>query len=336
MGVLRVRFTDRDLARVRVAGTPDPLWEITNSLDRLQTSEGRRAVAVWYRHTRALLAGADLRDTVRNLLIPLLPRAVYFPDFLTPAEGLEGLDAGLDAILRTPRARVTAEIQKLARLHGVPAWGHRVADGDLRLEITTALRGYHDQVIAPHEDTIRAAVDGDRALRARSLLDGGVERLLDSFQPLMRWRPPRLLEVDYPVSRDIDLGGRGLLLVPSYFCWKYPVALADPCLPPVLIYPLAHHQADTRRSAVAALIGTTRAAVLRATDSGMTTGEVARVVGISAATASYHLKVLQDNELVTSHRCAAIVLHVLTPAGAALLGAKRRPGRTDRYTIGHS
>ncbi|MGI5425588.1 hypothetical protein [Streptomyces sp. CA-179760] len=34
------------------------------------------------------------------------PRAACFPDFLTPPEATEGLDAGLEAVLATPRPRV--------------------------------------------------------------------------------------------------------------------------------------------------------------------------------------------------------------------------------------
>jgi hypothetical protein len=54
--MLRVIFTERDLSLVRVATAPDPLWEITNSLDRLQTRRGRWAFAQWLRSTRDALA----------------------------------------------------------------------------------------------------------------------------------------------------------------------------------------------------------------------------------------------------------------------------------------
>jgi hypothetical protein len=54
------------------------------------------------------------------MLVPLLPRAAYFPDFLTPWQASNGLEAGLDAILHIPRARVTREVQQLARVHRDP------------------------------------------------------------------------------------------------------------------------------------------------------------------------------------------------------------------------
>ncbi|MCE7011090.1 helix-turn-helix domain-containing protein [Kibdelosporangium philippinense] len=320
--MLRIVFTDRDLARVRVASVPDPLWEITNSLDRLQTTDGRHEFGQWHGNTVRTLAKADFRRTVARFLIPLLPRAAYFPDFLTPAEGRESFEAGLDSILRAPHDRVTFEIETLDRLHGAPSWARSVASNDMRKELVLALRKYHDLVIAPHESLIQPAVGRDRVARGRAMLDGGVDALLNSFGPLMRWRPP-VLELDYPVTREIHLGGRGLTLVPSYFCWHRPVTLADPDLPPVLIYPLVNTIANEHglpgNAHAAALIGPTRAAVLAATTYGMTTSEIARTAGISPQTTSHHLNVLRDSKLITSYRHRNTVLHVITPLGTILL-----------------
>lgn len=316
-----MRFTDRDLANVRVAAAPDPMWEITNSLDRLQTRIGRQSFEQWYRKTLGTLANSGFDRTVRSMLIPMLPRAAYFPDFLTPTEAREGIEAGLDAILRTPNATVTAEIKKLDTVRPTPKWAMRVADKDLRQELVSALRAYYDLAIAPHDDLIQASFDRDRAIRARALL-GGVGRLFESFRPLMRWVPP-VLEVGYPVHREINLDGRGLLLVPSYFCWRHPVALVDPDLPPVLIYPTLDAVQDQDKprieTALANLLGSARAAVLACTRDGMTTGEIAKIVGISAPTVSHHLNRLRNSDLITSHRLANTMLHVLTPRGVALL-----------------
>jgi len=319
---LRILFTRDDLMRVRMATTPDPLWEITNSLDRLQTSEGRPAFAHWYHDTRDRLAATGFERTVRSVLIPLLPRAAYFPDFLTPAEARDGLDAGLEAILGTPDDRVRTEIRKLAELHQAPAWAHQLTDGAMRKMVVTAVRAYHDLAIAPHEAMIYEAVCRDHVIRNKALQEGGIEEFLASFRPLMRWSAP-VLDVVYPVDREIALNGRGLLLVPSYFCWRHPVALADPELPPVLIYPLLDLSTprppfDTDRSA-GDLLGTTRAAVLRCTRNGTTTSEIARAIGVSAQTVSHHITKLRDSRLVTSRRIANRVLHAITPLGRAIL-----------------
>lgn len=268
--MLMVHFIDRDLSRLRMADCPNPLWEIVNSVLRLQGRQGRTAYAQWIPGTRETLAESGLINTVRSLLLPLLPLATYFPNFLTSFESSEGLEAGIDAILYTPRQRVSTEVGTLSK---TPSWAHRLPDGDVRTDLADALRAYHRQAIEPHLGTIRTALDGDRAIRTRAMLSSGVNELLDSFRPVLRWRAP-MLEADYPVDHDIHLDGRGLLIIPSYFCWDRPVTLADPELPSVLVYPVPRTAVtgSPRRAPVSALLGATRAAILAATASGFTTG----------------------------------------------------------------
>jgi DNA-binding transcriptional ArsR family regulator len=322
--MLRVIFTEADLAQVHVAPAADPLWEIANSLDRLQTRRGRWAYAPWYRAASETLTDPVLRKQVTSMLLPLFPRAAYFPDFLTPPAALGDLEAGIGALLATPAERVTDELKTLALVHQAPSWGPRLADGELRPDLGAALRTYHQKVIEPHSDLISAELAADRASRARALARGGPDRLLSSFQPLMRWRSP-VLEVRYPVNRTIHLAGRGLDLIPSYFCWQNAITLADTDLPPVLVYPLLREPPNPKTGEVtaAALLGKTRAAVLRATAAGLTASEIAIQVGIGAPTTSHHLTVLRDSGLIATHRADKTVLHVLTPLGAALL--RQRP-----------
>lgn len=325
--MLRIHFTDADLARTRVAAAPDPLWEICASLHRLQTRQGRWAYADWYRSARARLHATHFTRTLRTMLLPLVPRAAYFPDFLTPPEATEGLDAGLEAILATPQLRVVDEVGILARTSGAPAWAPRLAERDMRKELVQALRAYHDTAIAPHSDHIRARVEAERTARARAVLDGGLDGILQNLGPTLRWQRP-VLHTVYPEDRDLYLNGRGLLLVPSYFCWGNPVAFGDNTLDPVLIYSLSHEPHHTALpgdlgsgAPLATLLGRTRAAVLRAGATGATTGELARAAGVSASSASQHATALRDAGLIVSHRHAASVLHTLTPLGAALLRA---------------
>jgi DNA-binding transcriptional ArsR family regulator len=333
--VLRIHFTAEDLSRTRLADRPDPLWEITASLHRLQSRAGRWAYAAWYRDARAAIATEQLGVIVRTLLFPLFPRATYFPDFLTPAQAGHGLRSGLDAILDTPPARVRQEIGLLAQVRNVPSEMYRLADDDLRADLVTALRKYHDAAIAPYDDRMQARVDAEFAHRGRDLLRGGAEGLLGGLGPAMRWKAP-VLEVEYVrgVDRDLYLDGRGLLLIPSYFCWQKPVSVADPDLPPVLLYPLEPAgraaRPDPSDAPLSALLGRTRAAVLLAVTHGATNSEIARAVSVSAANASHHTTVLRDAGLIASHRHANTVLHTLTPLGASLL---RLPGRDRRVTL---
>ncbi|MFG2953308.1 ArsR/SmtB family transcription factor [Streptomyces sp. NPDC048291] len=326
--MLRIHFTPRDLARVRVASAPDPLWEIACSLHRLQTSRGRWAYADWYRETRTTLAGTRLGTAVRRLLVPVLPRARYLPDFLTPHEAADGLDRGLAAIVDTPPDRVAHEIGLLDRSSGAPDWASRLPEREAREDLAGLLRAYHEAVVAPYENRILATVAAERALRGRDALAAGVDGLLTGLSPAIRWHPP-VLHVDYVEDRDLHLAGRGLRLVPSYFCWQSPVSMADDTLQPLLVYPVHGVRRPVPErppdASLAALLGRTRAAALRSLALGATTSELARFLGVSVPTATHHTTVLRDAGLVHSHRHHNTVLHTLTPLGAALLRPASRP-----------
>jgi DNA-binding transcriptional ArsR family regulator len=329
--MLRIHFNDVDLARTRLASAPDPLFEIAASMHRLQSSRGRWAYAGWYRTARRDLRERGLERALRSVLLPLYPRAAYFPDFLTPSTGVDGLEAGLETLLATPPQRVEKEITLFDRLIGAPEWAGRLAERETRQEFVGILRAYYATAVVPHQDRIQARIEAERAVRGRGLLHGGVEGMLAGLGPMLRWRAP-VLEVAYPrqtEDRDLYLNGRGLTLVPSYFNWGEPVAFADPGLPPVLWYSLLHEpparplrEEDPERS-LTNLLGRVRALALRAAAGGATTGEIARAAGVSASAASRHATVLRDAGLVTTVRNGPAVLHTLTPTGVSVLRAAR-------------
>ncbi|MBD0839223.1 winged helix-turn-helix domain-containing protein [Streptomyces sp. TRM68416] len=327
--MLRVHFSDADLGRTRLGTASDPLWDIAISLHRLQTRQRRWAHAEWYRTTRARLREAGLERAVRSVLLPLYPRAAYFPDFLTPVQAADGLRAGLEGILAAPAPRVREEIRRLDAVVGAPSWAPGLAERAAREEFVGLLRAYHDIAVAPYEDRIHARIEGERALRARQMMDGGVEGMLAGLGPWARWQRS-VLCADYnpSVGRDVHLEGRGMLLVPSYFLLERPITFADPGLPPVLVYPLVHEASPppVADAPLGVLLGRARAAVLASVAHGATTGEVARAVGVSASSASRHATALRDAGLVTTSRTGTTVLHTLTPVGAAVLRAAAARG----------
>ncbi|MDN3248474.1 helix-turn-helix domain-containing protein [Streptomyces mutabilis] len=328
--MLRVHFGDADLARTRLSSAPHPLWEIATSLHRLQTRQGRWAYAEWYRTIRQRLRDMGMEHALRTMLLPLFPRAAYFPDFLTPTHAADGLEAGLEGILATPRRRVLKEVAHLDRVVGAPSWAPRLGELSIRKELVGVLRAYYEAAIAPYEEVIHARIEAERAARCRGLMDGGVEGMLAGLRPTMRWERS-VLHVEYhpAVDRDLRLNGRGVLLVPSYFNWQRPVTLADPALPPAMIYPLIHepsapppgHPAGSPAVSLTALLGRARAVTLHTVAAGATTGEIARAAGVAASSASRHAGALRDAGLVTSVRHGATVLHTLTPTGASVLRA---------------
>jgi DNA-binding transcriptional ArsR family regulator len=262
------------------------------------------------------------------MLAALAPAARYFPDFLTPPESRDGLAEGLAALAATSSADLRAQLARLNAVTPVPGWIRPLADGDrdLLAEIAGALAGYHDAVIGPCADLVQSAIDADRSLRAQQFLNDGIDGVLTGIGPVTHWRD-LVLEVEHAVDQDLYLRGRGLRLVPSFFCGATACTLADPELPPVLIYPIdagcrwAHAVAS--RHALRTLIGATRATVLAAIGPGATTTELARRAGTSPASASKHTAVLRDCGLLTTRREGMAVVHNVTPLGEALLDHHR-------------
>ncbi|SNY71577.1 ArsR/SmtB family transcription factor [Paractinoplanes atraurantiacus] len=316
--MLRIHFTPEDVGRVRIAGEPDPLWETIFSVWRLRRPGPELIFGRWRDH--ALRAS---RRTDLELLLPLV-RGAYYPDFLTPAEGSRGLPAALEAVRSTPAGRLREEMRELVRAGGpTPSWLGRLADGDQpTLErLAGALQSQYDSAVAPYWDRARAQIEAERSRRARVLLDQGAEGLLDSFRPQLRWEPP-FLEADVPFEQTIHLDGRGLLLLPSYLSWGTPDVLRDTTLPPVLVYPVEHDltlQLPAEAKNLAALIGRTRTSLLESLSDPRTTSELARRVGVSAASVSQHTAVLREARLITTSRAGKAVVHTLTPLGNALL-----------------
>ncbi|MFI9797215.1 winged helix-turn-helix domain-containing protein [Streptomyces sp. NPDC052302] len=293
-------------------------------MNLLATRQGRAVFDIWRADARRALRRLPRHQL--HLVRALAPPRGSFPDFLNPPEASQGLAEGVEAVLSTPRRRLGQEMTVLAR---APRWLRPLADGEpAALEfLGKALHGYFHAALAPHWPAVRAQIEADRAVRAREMLRGGVDALLSGLGPSLRWRPP-VLETAYPFDRDLRLDGRGLLLVPSVFCWQTPITLTDPDLPPVLVYPVARsyrwwlpQQTGPEPHTLARLLGHGRAVVLRALEDGCTTSEVARRVGVTPATASEHVGILREAGLAASVRDRNTVLHVLTPLGASLLTA---------------
>ena len=155
--------------------------------------------------------------------------------------------------------------------------------------------------------------------------------LFASLTPMLHWRCP-VLAVANSVDLDLRPGGRGLTLLPSVFAdrpWvgtdpsavfvAYPVRAAA-------ARPLAgrpHGVAGPRPAGdpLVALLGRSRAAVLRAAGDGATTTDLARRAGISAPSASQHAAVLRDAGLLVTARWGKAARHTLTPLAGALLSS---------------
>lgn len=321
---IRIHFGPQDVTRTQVAAEPDPLWEILLSLQVLQSRDGPKVFDRWRELTLHRLSSAS------RALFALAPPRGYAPDFLTPAESAAGLEEGLEAVRRTPPDRLRTDLERLARGRRIPSWAARLDDSGLD-GLSAMLRTYYTEALAPYWTQVCGHLDAERTVRAHRVLTGGVERLLGSLHPKLHWEAPVLEVRGVPVTREVDLAGRGLRIIPSFFCWRAPVMLRDPALPPVLVYPVEHAEGWTgagHRSravqgasgtACAALLGRTRAAALQIVAWGCTTTELARRLNVSPATATHHTSVLREAGLIASHRSGGKVHHTVRSLGEALL-----------------
>jgi DNA-binding transcriptional ArsR family regulator len=328
MGTARIHFTAADLGRTHVVAEPDPFWELVLSLHVLQGENPRRSFPEWRQSLPRREHWAPIGALARSMLAPLSPPGPYFPDFLTPPESSGGFDTGLEAILRTPQRRVRHELGRVVPLRGSAGWVAQVANGSAATweNLGRAIRTYFDHALAPYWPTIRATARAEFLLRSRIQADRGITGLLASMAPTLRWNPP-ILEVPGPSDRDLELEGRGLTIIPSYFNWKHAMLIYDPELPPVVVYPAARLGAlvlddATPESALADLIGSRRAAALRAIAGGCTTTELASTIGVSLSSASEHATVLRRAGQITTKRHGHSVWHALTPLGTALLATE--------------
>ncbi|MFK4087455.1 winged helix-turn-helix domain-containing protein [Kribbella sp. NPDC020789] len=322
--MLRIHFTPRDLTRVTVATRPAPLWEVLLSLHMLQHSDGRLIFEDWRRHVRTSVAPDQMR-----LLLELTPPKGYSPDFLTPAESAPDFETALDIALSTPSQQIRGQLDLLSKYRPASPWTRELAQGDRGSlnKLGRALRTYHAAAIAPYWKSIGTHISADHAHRGEALARHGVDRLLSSLHPRVRWVAPVLQVLDMN-DRDLYLDGRGIELQPSAFCWQVPTKLRDPELKPILVYPIQHAPGILRQGSLdqtaagdplGSLLGSTRAAALEAAVAGCTTTELAKRCKISPAAASHQATVLREAGLITTRRAGASVRHEITQLGIWLL-----------------
>ncbi|GAA3903281.1 winged helix-turn-helix domain-containing protein [Streptomyces gulbargensis] len=321
---LRIHFTYEDLARVVLAEEPDPLWEGLLSLHLLQTRDAPLLYGRWRRAAGGCVAPDSLR------LRRLAPPRGYSADFLTPSAASAGFEAGVEALLSTPRRQLRTDLAELARVRPLPGWARALAEGDPQAlsGLAGLVRRHHERFVAPYWPHIRSRVDEARSVATRALSRSGFAGLAEGLHPGVRWTAPVLHIAGPHLEGDLHLGGRGLRIVPSFFCWPGPIVLKDGSLPPVLVHPVTHDprwlapppsSSATSHQALAALLGRARAAVLEEVAEGRTTSELASRVGLSPATVSHHVTVLREAGLLSSRRIGGAVLHTLTRLGADLL-----------------
>ena len=325
MGALLLGCDAEDLMGFRMSISP--LRNLVDALHDGPRADGGVARARWW---------GSVRRNIPARALPLVeminahPRFVPLP--LVPLGAGEGLDEELDALEATAAERIGAEVGLYLDRAGLakpPGELLRLQDGGRRevQELAGALRALFAATMGDSWDGIRSVLRRDAAgLRERSDRVG-LGPAVGSLYGGMRWLgAERALEVrlpGFPGDARFELGGRGLVLMPSLFGLDQALPVLDPLRQPTLCYPARAPQVVARPQGdgLAALIGAGRARALRAIGSGCTTGELASRLGVSAPTASQHTTALRNADLIVSVREGRRVRHLLTDLGDALVGA---------------
>jgi len=322
--VLRLRFTAEDLLRTRFAPGPAPLVELGLALAMLQRRDA--LFETWRRD-----AWTHLSKPGRALL-DLVPRTGLGAQFLDPVS--VGLDDGLEAVLSMPRTFVRHDLRRLAS-QGQPItpWlrGLDARDPAAWQRLAHAVRGGHDVLIGRAWPKVVRSYRTELAWQGRLMAEQGLEAVLGGLHSSTRWRD-MTLEVNVSKDVELQLDGRGVTLLPSAFWTGRPmvglpidgsVLIVYSALTPV---PLVDDDAGT--DPLGELLGRTRASVLALATAPCSTGELARELGISPATASEHTRTLRNAGLLVTERAGKAVRHSVTPLGAQLLGTG--PGAPQR------
>lgn len=291
---MRIHFTAHDLARTRLRPTLGPLSETAFAVRLLENPVGGTHHRLRRRLARQQPGQPPIREEVRRI----------------------GNDPGDGKFGGSPY-QVMSDVA-----------------------VSDPVRRLWHSVIKRNWDRISDHLLAEADWRARLAVRDGIEQLLSTLHPKIIWEPP-VLSIAGEDSLDVHLHGRGLLLVPSVFLAHRPAVLVSGSSTETgtLVFSAPPADAEIIRlldppddspQDLGALVGHTRAAVLRELLSPCTTSELAERVGVSSAGISQHTTVLRNSGLIITRRFRNKVLHSVTPLGLALLGLGSAQGLASR------
>ena len=321
IGMLRLVFAANDFASTQFLAQPAPGLEMKFAARALRQGISTPWGERW--RCRALAASPMSSVSVRTL-------TGHFTWSISPTMIAADLDESLEAAPRLSARQLRAELEQFRSCPnvGVPAFIRYALDGDREatLSLCRRTRNLFTTVLEPYWPDIRANHHSELVRRGRLVADRGLRTALTATIPGSRWSGD-CLEIDTPQERTVCLGGRGVVLTPVVF-WTGPPLVGElGDQPVVLAYPAPAEltfRVGSESEPLAAILGSTRAAVLRLLADEHTTGDVARTLGISPASASEHTSALRAARLVDSRRDGKAAVHHATGLGVDLLDVNRR------------
>jgi DNA-binding transcriptional ArsR family regulator len=346
-----IRFRLAPDAVDRVAFAYSPLLEAALSLHVLVEPKHHPLQHEWVRAMRRLaprlrreIAAFSFlyRTTLADFFLPS-PTDEY-PTFEAELDRVSGLDARVLAYELTrplydhggaePRDPhlddpvVRAAIFDSARHHGAESvrLARDVLDDPAAVtrRLARMLRRYWDEAFAAEWQRLEPPLAEAVSQAGRQIADEGVYALLLALAPQLRVdHSAQEFGIDVRHEHRVDIGPEeSLVLAPSYFVWPHVRVNCDPPWPLTLVYPAPFALGAARRElpsgdllrSLRAVADATRLRALRLiAERPRSTQELARLIGISEAGLSKHLRLMAEAGLLTTRREGYYVLYSLVP-----------------------
>ncbi|MFB9364955.1 ArsR family transcriptional regulator [Kitasatospora sp. NPDC001664] len=326
----RFRLSTEALANASFALSP--LQETALGL-RLWTHPGRYPVqAPW----AEVLRPAFERLPGAPLLLSLVGRNRYVPDFLTPRPTTPQPDfhAELAVVRALPPERLAVELRAAHLPHEQPlppllAEGLARDPAELLARIADALAQYWEDCLAPlWWPRARPVLQADLVHRSRIFAERGAAALFADLDQRLEWADGVLtIHRDWgDADTDITVAARGLVFTPTCFA-RGAITSISHDYPPSIVYPARGQgamsptpQAPPAPAALELLLGAPKARLLALLAEPASTTELAARLGVTPGAVSQHLSVLHATRLVTRTRSGRLVLYTRSPLADELLG----------------
>jgi DNA-binding transcriptional ArsR family regulator len=318
--MIQLRLAAGDLERMRFGVSP--MAEVVQSGRMLNSGHGRAPHQDWFAEARDRVRALDTR-----LLALLLPDGPYIADFLIVRPGhATTIDEHLQAIADCPAERVRADLLEVWPDRRPPQLVELLDDEGMSRRIADVLHDYWSLLIEPHWRRIKAVVRDDVAYRATRLAVDGVDGMLGDLHRELSVADGTIF-IDKP-NHDLQhtLNGAGLRLVPSVFSWPQLICTTQPGGPTDITYgcraaATIWDGAPALDDPLGALLGRTRAEILRGLGQPRSTSDLAALLRHSMPAISQHLGVLRRGGMVTSWRSGRRVLYQRSTLATSMVAA---------------
>ncbi len=219
---LRIEVRNDDLITTRFALSP--LWELTQALRVLAGEPGRRDELVlrpWLARARDRYR-ALARETDLELILRAAPaRLGRGLPVSRPGGPVPTIGDLLAQVRATPPEQAHREIaQALRRQPPVDPRLEPILAGDqVAARVADVLAEAWQALLEPEWPALRAILERDVVYRAGQLASRGWAAALAGLHDSLSWHQGRIEHSHWPGQEDAELGGRGLLFVPSVFVW---------------------------------------------------------------------------------------------------------------------